>query len=1061
MRSPKIHCDASRLEQLLHGTLSERDETQLVRHLDTCLDCQKTMEALAAESQLWKDARRLEDPLETVPRLDPGGSGIGAATDVEPALEFLDPCDRPGILGLLGNYEVRSVLGRGGMGVVLQALDPTLNRLVAIKVLAPELATSANARRRFEREARAAAGIANDHIVPIYNVESTARLPYLVMQFIPGKSLQERIDQGGPLDAKAILRIAMQTATGLASAHAQGLVHRDIKPANILLENGVERVKITDFGLARAIDDASLTQSGIVAGTPQYMSPEQARGETIDHRADLFSLGSVMYAMATGRSPFRAETTMAVLRRVSDDEPRPIVEINPEIPGWLAAIVAKLHAKDPEWRFQSAADLAELLGRCLAYLENPAGKTPPFAKPQRPSTKRAIRRLAIAATVLSAVVIGLGAAEATGVAKVSDFVATVLRIRTAEGTLVVVVNEPQVKVSIDGQNLVITGAGLQEIRLRPGLHEVRTSQSGGPDLSQVISIDRGEKRLVQVGLEPGAENSEQALKRLGEVRFRENQQSRHQALLNSVEDQLKQAEAADKNGQRAIALLHAARNELRGHLDAIRPASTSAPDPAARRPGTPSTPTTDWPATNAVTLSQPVDGQTSMVREYGSNRILAAAPPTQTVTPANAAETHPTGDVISLMLSQNVRGSVEVDKKPSPRDSEGAHSLRATLRGPEGRRIWSLVFSPDGKTLATAAGVAVAKPSAFADDRGELTLWDSQTAQLRLALGEARVVRSAAFSPDGNVLATVGFESAISLRDSATGQVLRKLEGPEVGVNAVAFSPDGKTLITGGLDTTIRIWDLATGREQATLTADSDSIFSFALAPDGRTVVAGSADSMARIWDLSKGTSRDTLRGHQLVVEHVCISHDGKLVATASWDKTVKLWSLADGKAIATLEGHRMPVLGAAFSPDGNTLVSCGGSWGGDEDEVQAGEVKIWDLTTRTIRCSLDGHADKVFDVAFSPDGKTLATGSWDASVKLWNMDVVNRATSALPPSVGSRLKPASGGGSVGTLPVPASVEQPGRDVVPPRPAFHDERDPQETRRQGPSGDSTPIPAQR
>src|SRR5262249_42963578 len=149
-----------------------------------------------------------------------------------------------------------------------------------------------------------------------------------VMQYVAGRSLQERIDRDGPLELEAILRIGMQAAAGLAAAHAQGLVHRDVKPANILLENGIERVKITDFGLARAVDDASMTQSGVVAGTPQYMAPEQARAESVDHRADLFSLGSVIYAMCTGRSPFRAETTVAVLKRVCDDTPRPIREVN-------------------------------------------------------------------------------------------------------------------------------------------------------------------------------------------------------------------------------------------------------------------------------------------------------------------------------------------------------------------------------------------------------------------------------------------------------------------------------------------------------------------------------------------------------------------------------------------------------------------------------------------------------------------------------------------------------------------------------------------------------------
>ena len=163
----------------------------------------------------------------------------------------------------------------------------------------------------------------------------------------------------------------MQIASGLAAAHAQGLVHRDIKPANILLEDGVERLKITDFGLARAADDASLTRTGVIAGTPQFMSPEQARGEGVDSRSDLFSLGSVMYAMCTGRPPFRAETSYGTLQRICDSQPRPICEINPEIPAWLAAIVAHLHEKDPEDRFQTAQELAGLLEQCLAHLRQP------------------------------------------------------------------------------------------------------------------------------------------------------------------------------------------------------------------------------------------------------------------------------------------------------------------------------------------------------------------------------------------------------------------------------------------------------------------------------------------------------------------------------------------------------------------------------------------------------------------------------------------------------------------------------------------------------------------
>src|SRR5262249_22599971 len=160
----------------------------------------------------------------------------------------------------------------------------------------------------------------------IHAVEEANGVPYLVMQYVPGATLQERLARTGPLEVKEGLRIGMQAAAGVAAAHAQGLVPRDVQPAHILLEDGVERGRLTPFGLARAVDDVSLTQHGVVAGTPEYMAPEQARGEALDHRADLFSLGSVLYALCTGGPPFRGENTPAVLRRVEEARPRPIRE---------------------------------------------------------------------------------------------------------------------------------------------------------------------------------------------------------------------------------------------------------------------------------------------------------------------------------------------------------------------------------------------------------------------------------------------------------------------------------------------------------------------------------------------------------------------------------------------------------------------------------------------------------------------------------------------------------------------------------------------------------------
>jgi len=265
----------------------------------------------------------------------------------EVALDFLEPCDVPGRLGKIGLYEVIDVIGRGGMGVVLRAHDTKLNRTVAVKVMRAEFAVNPTARKRFLREAQAAAALTHPNVITIHAVDQTEKTPYLVMKCIDALSLEEKIDRCGHLEVKEILRIGAQIAAGLAAAHAHGLVHRDIKPSNILLENGVERVKITDFGLARAVDDVEVTRSGEVIGTPQFISPEQAQGKPVDPRSDLFSLGAVLYTMCTGRSPFRAESTVAVLRWVCDDVPRPIRQVNPDIPEELVAVIDRLLAKDP------------------------------------------------------------------------------------------------------------------------------------------------------------------------------------------------------------------------------------------------------------------------------------------------------------------------------------------------------------------------------------------------------------------------------------------------------------------------------------------------------------------------------------------------------------------------------------------------------------------------------------------------------------------------------------------------------------------------------------------
>ena len=368
-------CDRQKLDQFLTSDQYRLEDNELIEHLDSCTECRSYLAQQAAAPELWQKTEKLLKPTEfdvansadcSAATIDHVGQKPVAVQDV---LDTLAPTDNPHHLGRLGSYEVTGVVGVGGMGVVLKAIDPSLDRVVAVKVMAPQWAGNEKARKRFAREAKAAAAVIHPNVIPIHSVSSEGSLPYLVMAYIRGGSLQKRLEQQGPLPTVEVLRIGSQVAAGLAAAHEQGLVHRDIKPENILMEEGIERITITDFGLARAVDDNTVTQMGTIAGTPMYMSPEQAQGEHLDQKSDLFSLGCVLYALCTGHPPFRADTSFGVMRMIIDEEPKAIRDLNPEVPIWLAKFVIKLMAKDKHQRFESADEVHKLLEQCLSQTQ--------------------------------------------------------------------------------------------------------------------------------------------------------------------------------------------------------------------------------------------------------------------------------------------------------------------------------------------------------------------------------------------------------------------------------------------------------------------------------------------------------------------------------------------------------------------------------------------------------------------------------------------------------------------------------------------------------------------
>jgi serine/threonine protein kinase len=390
------------VQKLLADPRDEQSWDALQAHLDRCPTCRARIDAWHAANTLipglsdrWQPPASSAALDRAVARLsdaapDPAPPAMPAGS--APQLSFLQPIDRAGYLGRLGNYAVRRLIGRGGMGLVLEAEDPVLQRTVAIKMISPWGVLDAEARSRFLREARAAAAITHENVVAIHAVEELSGTPFLVLEYVPGESLEGRLRRVGALPLKNVVRLGLEVARGLAAAHAKGLIHRDIKPANILLAEDTDRAKVADFGLAKMGDEDALTLTGTLLGTPEFMSPEQAAGQEPDERSDLFSLGAVLYVAATAVSPFRGATLYDTLDNVRRCQPRPLRELDASLPDWFCELVQRLLAKDPGARIGWASAVALLLEQASAtstlndFL--PSRGTLPLPKPAGAATLR-------------------------------------------------------------------------------------------------------------------------------------------------------------------------------------------------------------------------------------------------------------------------------------------------------------------------------------------------------------------------------------------------------------------------------------------------------------------------------------------------------------------------------------------------------------------------------------------------------------------------------------------------------------------------------------------------
>ncbi len=986
-------------------------------------------EACAGDAELRREvevllrAHDLPDPL-----LDRPAARLLAAEDGAD-LDFLEPSAKPGSLGRLGHYEVLEVVGRGGMGVVLRAFDDKLHRVVAIKALAPQLATSGSARQRFVREARATAAVTHDNVIAIHAVEDAGPVPYLVMQFVEGCTLQQKLDRAGPLPVQEILRLGIGIADGLAAAHRHGLVHRDVKPANVLLENSVERVKITDFGLARAADDASLTRSGVIAGTPAYMSPEQADGGRLDHRSDLFSLGSVLYALCTGHAPFRVDTAMAVLRRVCDDTPRPIREINPEIPEWLADLVAKLQAKDPGQRFATAAEVAALLSRRLTQLQtwaevsDPGPRRRPAASPRpRPG-----RRL-LTAGRLSAVVAVLGVALAVWLTRgwwlpapppATDPLSVAARPEPRGPRPPLTADElAKLPDPLDGWRRDKTPAGLLasvDGDAKDALPELGVLRAGAFRLPRPAPThwptQSPDGRLLALPCGNAVVLYDAATGAV--VRILKGRDAKAATYVGDFTADGKRFACGSGDGAIRVWNVATGKEEL-NFSDGANCVWGMLFSPDGKQIVTVSNEGTvkRWDAADGKELKllgRHQGGATFLAFNAAGTRLATAG-----VDKLVRVWDWPSGDLLHPPLEGHPDMIQDLAFSPDGAllasgsqtcvvvwDVETLRPLHALPAAGGGL----LGFTPDGRTL-------VAGPHNFPDERQKraFTRWDVETG----TLSETKPVRGprdpmvGRLSRDGHTVYLMSYsppEERLGAYDADTGVERFPDPGHAGTVWSVAFSPDGRLLASGGTDGRVCLWDLTTQPDGASapprqLAWHDRPVWTVTFSPDGRFVASGGVFGTVRLWNVTTGELvHDPSTGSFAAPTPLAFSPDGEVLAAGSGNGSVYLWAVSTGQPKPPMQWHAGLAHAVAFSPDGRWLAS------GGLDKAVGGLDKTVQLIDRATGTCVHTFRSETLatNLAFSPDSRTLAAASdTGPSVRLW--DVASRAERPLTGHTGPVL---------------------------------------------------------
>jgi len=935
----------------------------------------------------------------------------------------------------VGRFTVKQLLGRGAFGNVYKALDEELDRSVAVKVPRAGYFGAKEDEERFLREARSAARLRHPGIVAVHEIGNDRGVPYIVSEFVESRTLAELIAESRP-GFRESAALTASIAEALDFAHAQGVVHRDIKPGNLLIDRAGQP-HISDFGLARRGDeDVTVTIDGQILGTPAYMSPEQALGDTakVGPRSDQYSLGVVLYELLTGERPFRGSKSM-LLEQVIRDEPRPPRRLNDHIPQDLETICLKALAKDPAARYASARAFAEDLRRYLRGEPIEARAVSRLERvvrwsrrnPLTASLSSALAVLLVAAVVITSV-LAVHRARALDVAqdRLSRLNVATGASHAARGDYLGALPWYAEAYSMDAEgserawahSLRLESTLLQGPRLAhtifhpPQVKRVQFSADGrlltvrGQSRMSVLDLESGREEAVDTPVPP--DGAHHALSRDGRTLITSAAGGRVRAWNPFI-------------GATKLELQHAPAVTWAGLSPSERLIATGGADRSFRL----------WDAATGEAIGSPLDqGAPAQLVIFSEDetRILTAG----SSGPCKVWEV-PTGRQITTgppqplqvklaTVSPDGRWIVTAGDERMAKVWDAATGVIQLTLGGFGNSVFRARFSPDGTLVAAAAG------------DGTVRVWEVATGrQLGAIIEHVLGIPDLAFNPDGRTLATGSFDGTARIWDSRTGKEVGPPLFHPVQLDRVIFSPEGRRLATQCMDGSVRVWDFAapgfrtstcqfpqwcevaalspdrrsvavgkstgevtvfnveTWAAARTFAADRGKLRAIAWSPDSAWVATVGDSRSVGVWSASPEHAVDRVVALPASGQHVAFSIDGKQIAVGSSKNGAYLVSLAGSAPDVKTLQHSAPIRRVAFRPGGRWLV------GGGAD----GKLCAWDLTSLSPVLTVQCHERVIVSMGFSIDGSLVATASDDREARVWNLATGREALPPMAHSVG------------------------------------------------------------